>query len=1185
MAAKRDPESTSEQLDIRASLEKALSSHKADLNAAFSFNQAYPDAPNPGLQVSDGDIGVIGLPLNTREAEVIKSKAIQAPFGMGERTVVDTNVRDTWEIDGRSITFLNPAWKEFISRVVNDVCRTLGIDVKASTPRAELYKLLLYETGSHFLPHVDTEKADGMFATIVIVLPSIFTGGAAHLAHGGLSAVYDVASSSQLSTTALAWYTDVQHEIKPITSGYRLALSYNLIHTTKSMRPAPSVNQKVVKRFAKLLDAWTNANSETSPEKIVYLLDHKYSEANLRGSALKGADAHKVALLEGLAKKHGFSIGLATAHCHLSGCGDDDFGNRHGRVDFGEIADSEMTIQHLVDVNGRLIKEGLDFEEEETIPEDLTDSVESGPCDREEYEGYMGNGAGSLERWYRRTVLVIWPNRNNYKILYQGPAGFKLACIALLTSMLDSRDDDLADFIQSQYAVDPERAAGTLCQAAYAWNDVELWKDIIGLCSKRNGTGTISKQIVVNALEQFTWGEVRESFEEMLKHDQHNASRLEFLAVLENWAQEEAEKDDLEAEDEDDPDTQETGAKAIETEDAKMEVAGTAEATTAETDHAETAGSTSAEGMVVDEDGHSSVGAEDDHGGTQPDEIRPWISEQVQEVLKTLRPPDESETRILLDAAKDNGGIGFIKDNMLSQPQFRSKSSFLLHFASALSSSRDFPGSPEKSAVISTILKRAISKVSFFKPSPEPRHAWSRYVSSTKTQTVSPSDLAEKYVSICFAVGCPDRVSDIVTKVMDVSPLSASDAQECARNVMLPLATYCTALLLKNSDVTSIKGLNKLRHTGIKLYLDWICATADWLTKAEFEKLLNVTVLDGNPQVFLETVIPKLQSTKLPVSALGIIVDGIRSHRDRFVFPDGQTDAPLDLAITSFAKKYVKKIPFRNASDIINTLNWCSDIRRVDLGQTIIERFLNPPAMDATYIVDTLIPLLPRFRQWATQVKQLENLAWVFPDVMILWIQKILGSPPAHNATLATQMQSLRMWTCTCRDCQEVQAFLRSNLYRTQSMQKIGAPRRKHLEKNMAVIDRHLVTYQMIGGSPQGLTITKSEALHVLSSWKAKQRSGLNILNTIGANEQEQRRLLKPSFDQILGAINGSAPLTITRNSIKNRPPVASTSSSQSQAGVSSAGKSKGTRPPDPRPTKKTKKVHGADSNDFIDLT
>jgi len=51
------------------------------------------------------------------------------------------------------------------------VIAELGVSSDAVVT-VELYKLLLYQEGDHFMPHRDTEKADGMFATMIILLPS-----------------------------------------------------------------------------------------------------------------------------------------------------------------------------------------------------------------------------------------------------------------------------------------------------------------------------------------------------------------------------------------------------------------------------------------------------------------------------------------------------------------------------------------------------------------------------------------------------------------------------------------------------------------------------------------------------------------------------------------------------------------------------------------------------------------------------------------------------------------------------------------------------------------------------------------------------------------------------------------------------------------------------------------------------
>lgn len=54
-------------------------------------------------------------------------------------------------MDATKVHFDNPAWQTFMARVLNEVCMTLGVNAAASQPRCELYKLLLYESGSQYV--------------------------------------------------------------------------------------------------------------------------------------------------------------------------------------------------------------------------------------------------------------------------------------------------------------------------------------------------------------------------------------------------------------------------------------------------------------------------------------------------------------------------------------------------------------------------------------------------------------------------------------------------------------------------------------------------------------------------------------------------------------------------------------------------------------------------------------------------------------------------------------------------------------------------------------------------------------------------------------------------------------------------------------------------------------------------
>ena len=59
------------------------------------------------------------------------------------------------------------AWEKTFQQIMSTVIAGLGCS--GMRVSANLYKLLVYETGGLFRPHRDTEKADGMFGTLVVV--------------------------------------------------------------------------------------------------------------------------------------------------------------------------------------------------------------------------------------------------------------------------------------------------------------------------------------------------------------------------------------------------------------------------------------------------------------------------------------------------------------------------------------------------------------------------------------------------------------------------------------------------------------------------------------------------------------------------------------------------------------------------------------------------------------------------------------------------------------------------------------------------------------------------------------------------------------------------------------------------------------------------------------------------------
>lgn len=116
---------------------------------------------------------------------------------------------------------------------------------------------------------------------------------------------------------------------------------------------------------------------------------------------------------------------------------------------------------------------------------------------------------------YRRAVLVIWPKRNRPSVLYSGNAGFIRACTELEGSTPagpSAKDNELVELLLSKQDADPQRVAQVICQAACAWQDVDLWHKAISVPSKLHGLATISDDNKLYAVKAFGFEYVRSRY-------------------------------------------------------------------------------------------------------------------------------------------------------------------------------------------------------------------------------------------------------------------------------------------------------------------------------------------------------------------------------------------------------------------------------------------------------------------------------------------------------------------------------------------------------------------------------------------------------------------------------------------------------------------------------------------------
>lgn len=90
-----------------------------------AWSKQYQHIVLPGLEVGGTPIP---LPLATpRDADVIRKACHQAPFGRGNKTVVDESVRKTWEIGCEGFKLSNPLWPSFVKAILGDASVPLSL--------------------------------------------------------------------------------------------------------------------------------------------------------------------------------------------------------------------------------------------------------------------------------------------------------------------------------------------------------------------------------------------------------------------------------------------------------------------------------------------------------------------------------------------------------------------------------------------------------------------------------------------------------------------------------------------------------------------------------------------------------------------------------------------------------------------------------------------------------------------------------------------------------------------------------------------------------------------------------------------------------------------------------------------------------------------------------------------------
>jgi hypothetical protein len=383
--------------------------------------------PAEVLDLHVGGVGAVPLPVRAPLAKKLVGASTPAHFGRGEETLRDASVRDTGEITPERVALAGDRWQARLA----DALELLGTRLGVRDPRllrAELHSLLVYGKGQFFAPHQDSEKHDDMVATLVVLLPSSHTGGELLVSDQGDSKVY-TGSSHEL--TLVAFYPDCRHEVLPVRSGWRVALTFNvLLDELPEAEPVGPVDQVAAllrEHFSTPVRRPYRTEDGDPPKRLAVLLDHEYSRRGLIAGRLKGEDVERAALVRAAAETAGYESAIAQAEIDETWDADVEDYLDDEDYEVGEVLDASTVLTWWADRDsGGEISLALD-DEEVCAP---TPSHRLTPYDSE-YEGYMGNYGNTVERWYRRAAVLVWPTDAGFGMRAEARPAWVLRAVAV----------------------------------------------------------------------------------------------------------------------------------------------------------------------------------------------------------------------------------------------------------------------------------------------------------------------------------------------------------------------------------------------------------------------------------------------------------------------------------------------------------------------------------------------------------------------------------------------------------------------------------------------------------------------------------------------------------------------------------------------------------------------------------
>ncbi|KAJ7464609.1 hypothetical protein FB451DRAFT_1370337 [Mycena latifolia] len=494
----------------------------------FACFERYPanGAPNPFLRI-DG-LGAIGIPLSAREAAVILAS------GVSEKTQAAYPSKRRWELGDAKAE-----WEAWIRKTAGPASLKILAGKTFVEPIYKLRKLILQEPGSQ------TEGSEDRIGTLVVLLPSTYDGAQLQLRHVDDTLLVDLSHHSGISTSVIAAYSGVGSELAPISSGYRLSISYDILQPIthpESKRSGLPDMQRIHTRLKQILTSWMDT-PDTKLCALHWLLKGKYDRGpDFSRRSLTGSDTHLVAHLDPLARELGFQLHFAHVELVITASDTVEEEYYDGRFHFNmEDEDGELSVIQIVDLEGMpLLATGLNFLATDLINGCITEyDPDLSDFDRED------DTTASCTNTYRRVVLLISKDDTGFSPNINEIYDYASITLQESRSLTPSdREMILVDNLLqlSETTCDAQQlrtVAHLLAESADRWNNLPILLRALKACRVDRRIDLVGADALISMYQAFGFDALKNFYEDALKNDETNLARQGFLTGLLEMAREE----------------------------------------------------------------------------------------------------------------------------------------------------------------------------------------------------------------------------------------------------------------------------------------------------------------------------------------------------------------------------------------------------------------------------------------------------------------------------------------------------------------------------------------------------------------------------------------------------------------------------------------------------------------------